>query len=187
MFGSILIDLFTKFPALWAGVGIIAGAFVTSIISVMVFNRFGAAMTASAEKMVELQKYQIEMHEKTLVMQKTHYEGELNELRLKHNAELCDAKEEWQKCRKELHDRRNEWNIESTKLQLLIHDLETRPDMTSLGKLIESVTHLIENIAQKLELVITKLDEHDDEVEKRQAKYMEQLVKVIKENGNGRH
>lgn len=158
---------------------------MTAIVSVMVFHRFGLSMTASAEKMVELQKYQIEMHEKTLVMQKTHYEGELNELRIKHKSEVEESKNEWLKCRKELHDRRDEWQDESTKMQILIHDLENRPDMTSLGKVLESVTHLIESVVAKLELVINNLNKHDAQVQTRQEKYMTELVKLIKET-NGK-
>jgi cell shape-determining protein MreC len=95
-------------PTIWAVITFVTGATLTSIAYHLVLRRYGPlqskvlqGLAEANDKLVETQKAHVEMMERTLLMQKEHYEAELKE-----------AKEEWQACRKELHAKREEWNAE---------------------------------------------------------------------------
>lgn len=149
-----LLDWFVKFPALWAATGFIVGGIAVGISSVLVFRRYGDAVTKSADKLVGLQTKQLEVMERTLVRQKDHYE-----------AELEGAKDEWKACRKELHTKREEWNAESLRMQLLIADLEGRPNVTTLNETMKEV-------CVQLSAVAVDLREHEQQTEQRFREFM---------------
>lgn len=157
---NVFIDWFVKFPALWLAAGFIGGGAITGVVSVLVFRKYGNTLTNANDKLVGIQEKQLDMMERTLQMQKEHYE-----------AEISECKRERQEYKDTLHSKREEWNAESIKMQLLIQELESRPDMTALGTAMTEVVKLIETVA-------ANLDKHDKSVDERMTKFMAILATV---------
>jgi hypothetical protein len=168
MFATAL-EWFTRFPALWAGVGFVAGAIGTGVAAVLVFRKYGADLTHASDKLLGIQSKQLDMMERTLQLQREHCENEISELRKHHEQELAEAKREWQECRAMLHAKREEWNSESLKMQLTIKEFESRPDMRSLNTTMKEVVELIKAVGMSLE-------KHDKSIDER----MKQFVKAVR-------
>jgi gas vesicle protein len=166
---SALVDWFTRFPALWAATGLLAGVIGTGVAAVFVFRKYGAVLTQANDKLVDIQEKQLDMMERTLQMQKEHYENEITELRKHQEVELAEAKREWQECRQLLHNKREEWTAESLRMQVTIQDLESRPDMRSLNTTLKEIVQLIKAVS-------SSLDKHDKSIDTR----MRQFVKAVK-------
>lgn len=136
-------EWFEKFPALWGAVGGIAGAILTGIAAVFVFRQFGARITKASDVLVDLQTKQLASMERAMVlqqqqsdrslqMQKDHYDAELGETRRKAEQDLGTMTEERNTYRQTLHDERGELGNQLTEAKLKIKELESRPDLTSL-------------------------------------------------------
>jgi gas vesicle protein len=151
-------DWILKFPGLWALTGFIGGGIITSIVAVLVFRRYGTVLSQANDRLVEIQTKQLELMEVTLNMQKTHYEDELETLRTERQ-EYKDA----------LHTCRDAWNAESLKMRLTIQELESRPNMTTVGEMISRVLELLEHL-------VTALNNHD----KQMQEYAKEFKKTIK-------
>lgn len=152
-------------PTIWAGISFILGVGLTGIAYHLVLKRYGPLQTKVLEglskandKLVDTQTKQLAMMERTLQMQKEHYE-----------IELTECKKERQEYKDTLHAKRDEWQVESTKMQLLIAELEGRPNMTALNTTLEKVVMLIETVS-------ANLDKHDKSIDLR----MQQFVKTIR-------
>lgn len=149
-----LLDWFVKFPALWAATGFIIGGIAVGIAAVLVFRRYGAELSKASDKLLDYARQQLAMMERTLNMQKEHYETEVKVIT-----------KEWQECRKTLHDERKEWNADSLKMQLLIADLEGRPNVTTLNETMREV-------CTQLSAVALDLREHEQQTEQRFREFM---------------
>jgi gas vesicle protein len=79
LFISTLLDWFIKFPALWAATGFIVGGIAVAIAAVLVFRRYGTELSNASDKLLKYAEQQLRMMERTLQMQKEHYDAELGE------------------------------------------------------------------------------------------------------------
>jgi gas vesicle protein len=140
-------DWILKFPGLWALTGFVGGGIITAIVAILVFRRYGTVLSQANDRLVEIQTKQLELMEVTLNMQKTHYEDELKTLRAERQ-EYKDA----------LHASREEWNKESVRMQLTIQELESRPNMTTVGDMIRRALELLEDL-------VTTLNNHDKQMQ----------------------
>lgn len=162
-----MLDLFHNLPnpTIWAGISFVFGVGLTGVAYHLVLKRYGPLQTKVLEglskandKLVDTQDKQLAMMERTTEMQKQHYE-----------AELAECKKERQEYKDTLHAKREEWQAESVKMQLLIQELEGRPDMTALNTTLEKVVLLIQTVSGNL-------DKHDKSIDER----MKQFGKMIK-------
>lgn len=163
-----LLDWFVKFPALWAVIGFVIGGIITGICAVLVFRRYGDALVQVNDKIIKQQDKQLEMMERTLKMQKEHYEAEAAETKTRYEAAIEEVKTDWQKCRQILHDERKEWNSESMKMKLLIQDLEGRPNLSTLNTTLEQIVSLVQKVGENL-------DKHDKSIDLRMQKFIEAI------------
>lgn len=174
MFATTLMEWFARFPALWVAVGIVVGAITTSLAAIIVFRKYGDQLTGANDKLVGIQEKQLGMMERTMKLQKDHYEQELEE-----------CKKEREEYKNTLHAKREEWQADSTKMQLAIQDLESRPDMRVLNTTLQDVVSLIQKVADSLEKVSDNLDKHDKSIDVRMQTFLKQITAVIK--GGRRH
>jgi hypothetical protein len=191
-----MIDLLLKFPALWALGGGVLGGFITLLVAWLIMRRYGPAEKAASDRLADLQKKQLETMEKTtemqlsahtaaLEMQKTHYEGELNEIRKKAEADVTAAVARADAYEKHLHDKRNEWNAEKLQMTVEIEQLRARPDLGTLmdfeqkanernerffkeiGDAFKNQGDVMQKMATTLDTVATALTEHDNRMEEK--------------------
>lgn len=163
-----LLDWFVKFPALWAAAGFVVSGAITATVATLIFRKYGDDLVKINDKIVVQQDKQLAMMERTLRMQKEHYEAEAAETKTRYEAAIEEVKTDWQKCRQILHDERKEWNSESMKMKLLIQDLEGRPNLSTLNTTLEQIVSLVQKVGENL-------DNHDKSIDLRMQKFIEAI------------
>lgn len=198
-----VLEWFTKFPALWAVVGLVVGGFVTTVVSILINRKFGEQVTKSTNVLVDIQAKQLASMEKALEMQKTlsdgalamqkdHYDAELTETRRKAAVDLETMTEERNTYRTTLHDERNVLGTQLTEAKLKIAELEARPDLTSLlefeqksderrESFYKRLGDTMETMSKALKAVTDALAEHDAKTVERMKAFIEPVLEAMRE------
>lgn len=119
-------------------VGAILGAVLTGIVWILVQRRYGSALANASNNLVKITEQQVTALERTLQVQKDHYEAQALETKSKYEKDLLESKARGDDYEKRLHDRRNEWMAKELAMTEELAQLRERPDLGTLKSLVEA-------------------------------------------------
>lgn len=176
-----VIELLQRFPVLWAVLGIITTILIAiggSVVTIIVWRKYGPAANEAAAELVTLQREAVELQKNTLAMQKTHYEDELKYVR----EELEQWKTRAAAYEKALHDKRNEWGAEKLEMTATIEQLRTRPDVSSLFEFERQANEgreaFYKELGNTMKAIHESIEKHDTDAENRIKPMSEALLSL---------